>query len=315
MQIALDFERIERITERGGFDACAGLTWSSYRPVLEAMESENRLALVALAGETPVALWLSVKTVVDESVECHTLLSVYVAPELRRRGIASRLMKAAEAELASRGVESLTTRYSSLLPNAKAMSGLLQHQSWSEPKADRIRICGRVGDTVSTSRAWDMLLQRLSRRGIRYVSWQDAPVGFLDQAFEMLDLGHAPEWADPRPWCDVLSKEFSLVILDGAGQLSGWVICEPQPKLARFYFPIGWVTPAEQDRGTLVGAYLEGSRRIEGDHGPSALAVLEASPRQGRAWNLFEHHFASFATWSDRLLVSDKTLAPYAAMG
>jgi hypothetical protein len=124
----------------------------------------------------------------------------------------------------------------------------------------------------------------------------------------MVDAGHTPEWADPRPWSDGLSRDLSLAILDGDGELIGWVVCEPQPKFNRCYFPIGWVTPSEQDRGSLVGAYLEGSRRIQSESGPSALAVLEASPRQGRAWQLFENHFSASAQWSDRLLVSRKKL-------
>jgi GNAT superfamily N-acetyltransferase len=304
----LDVVKIEDILEVGALKACADLTWRSYWPILEAPETENRLALVAFADEAPVALWLSVKTPLQDQPQGHTLLSLFVAPAWRRRGVGTHLMQVAETKLAARGVSSLTTSYSSILPGADAMSGLLLNQSWNEPTPDRIRICGRVGDTVTTSRAWDVLLRRLERRGLRYLSWQEADIGVLEQAGAMVDAGHAPEWSDPRPWNEVLSRPLSLAILDGKGALSGWVICEHQPNLSRWYFPIGWVTPAEQDRGTLVGAYLEGSRRIQSEHGSSALAVLEASPRQGRAWKLFENHFSSFALWSDRLLVSQKFL-------
>lgn len=305
----LYFVKFEDITDKGAREACAELTWRSYRAILDAATTENCLALVAFVGESPVALWLSVQTPLEDQQKSHTLLSIVVASAWRRCGIATHLMQMAEAELSDRGVSCLTTSYSSILPGADAMSDVLRKNDWVEPKADRIRICGRVGDTISTSKGWDILLRRLQRRGIRYVSWQEAGVGLLEHAAAMVDAGQAPLWSDPRPWSGTLCQQLSLAILDGEGELAGWVVCEPQPNLNRWYFPIGWVTSKEQDRGTLVGAYLEGSRRIETTNGRSALAVLEASPRQGRAWNLFENHFSSFALWSDRLLVSRKNLA------
>lgn len=304
----LYFVKFENIIDKSSREASSELTWCSYRSILDAAATENRLALVAFAGEIPVALWLSVQTPLEGQQKNHTLLSLVVAPAWRRRGIAIQLMQAAEAELTACGVIGLTTSYSSILPGADAMSDLLRNSDWVEPKADRIRICGRVGDTIATSKAWSMLIQRLQRRGIRYLSWEEASIDLIEQAAAMVDAGQAPLWSDPRPWSGALCKQLSLAILDGEGELAGWVVCEHQPKLNRWYFPIGWVTPKEQDRGTLVGAYLEGSRRIESTNGPSALAVLEASPRQGRAWNLFENHFSSFALWSDRLLVSRKHL-------
>lgn len=304
----LHFVNFDAIVDMELRDACAGLTWRSYRSILDASKTENRLALVAFSGEIPVALWLSVQMPFEGQQRSHTLLSLVVAAAWRRRGVATRLMQMAEVELAARGVSVVTTSYSSILPGAGAMSGLLLNHAWMEPRADRIRICGRVGDTVTTSKAWDLLLRRLQSRGIRYLSWEDTNFDLIEQAAVMVDAGQAPEWSDPRPWSSSLCRQLSLAILDGKGDLAGWVVCEPQPTLSRWYFPIGWVIPTEQDRGTLVGAYLEGSRRIQAKSGPSALAVLEASPRQGRAWSLFEKHFSSFALWSDRLLISQKTV-------
>lgn len=305
----LYFVNFDAIADMDVREACAELTWRSYRSILDAPKTENRLALVAFSGEVPVALWLSVQMPSQGQQRSHSLLSLVVAAAWRRRGVATRLMQMAEVELAARGISLVTTSYSSILPGAAAMSGLLLNHAWIEPKADRIRICGRVGDTVTTSKAWDLLLRRLQSRGIRYLSWQDTDFDVIERAAVMVDAGQAPEWSDPRPWSGSLCRQLSLAILDGKGDLAGWVVCEPQPTLNRWYFPIGWVTPTEQDRGTLVGAYLEGSRRIQAKSGPSALAVLEASPRQGRAWSLFEKHFSSFALWSDRLLISQKTLS------
>jgi GNAT superfamily N-acetyltransferase len=305
---SIHFIKIENIREEKCLEDCVGLTWKSYRPFLEAAQCDNRLALAACAGSVPVGLWLSARTPSEDTPKTHTLLSLFVAPEWRRRGLATDLMQAAEGELSALGISSVTTGYSSILPGADAMSCLLRKQSWAEPVADRIRICGRVGDTFATSRAWALLLKRLQRQGVRYLSWEEAGDGVLEQAAAMVDAGEAPAWSDPRPWKDALSAEFSLAIFDGARGLAGWVICERQEKLDRWYFPIGWVTPPEQDRGTLVGAYLEGSMRIQTGNGASALAVLEASPRQGRAWRLFEKHFSTLALWSDRLLISQKNL-------
>lgn len=292
-------------------EAVAPLTWNAYRSLLAAPDPAGRTCcLAAWRGDAPIALAVSSASSEHCLTEgCQSLLSLTVAPAWRRQGVGRRLLTELEDALDRLEVRSLSASFSDRLPEAAAFSALLAATGWDIPTAQRYRICGEVKDTAILFRDRDRLLKRLEGTGFRVHSWRDRAADGHRFAEAVIADGAAPAWARPALWEKSLDPDVSLVIADAAGQPAGWVICEYQPHLSRLYFPIGWMVPPYDARGWLLGAYAVGAERAMAKYGGSTLAVIETGSMQQGMWRLFERHFQPHARWTDRLLISSRSLA------
>lgn len=288
--------------------ALAGLTWPTFHPLLS-VDDDRRTALRPLChavwlGEVPVGLTVSMRS--ERDADEQTLLSLMVKPVWRRQGIGRALLRNLYGALAAQEIRALEVRYSDRLPGAGMFAALLQSEGWSEPLATRRRICGAVRDTVSIFRDRGKVLERLLREGFRVLTWREAGERALALAAALEENGEAPAWADPTPWRHRLHPEASLVLVDARDQVRGWVICEYQEALARWYFPIGWVRAPQAGRGWLLGAYAEGARRLAEAHGDGAMVVVETGRAQAGMWRLLDRHFQPHVHWADHLMESQR---------
>lgn len=292
-------------------DALAALTWGQYRHLLS-MDAQQRqdaraCCIAAWAGDTPVGLVTSARA--SRQSDGQTLLSLFVAKAWRRRGIGRSLLRALDQALRAHGVTAQEVLYSDRLPGAAGFGQLLQAEGWPEPEAVHLRICGPVRETFSVFRHRAGILQRLDREGFRIRTWAEDGERALAHAAAVLAEGAAPGWADPRPWLDMIHPDASMVLITPDDHICGWVMCQHQAELSRWYFPVGWVQEPQAGRGWLLGAYAEGARRLAEAHGDDTRVVVESSCGLKGMWRVLERHFVPYADWSDRMLESIRPLA------
>lgn len=288
--------------------ALAPLTWPSLRPLLEADSPAPRtLCLAAWAGDTPLALAVTAASPDQpESDGWRMLHSLTVAAQARRQGIGRRMLTALCDTLAGQGVARLHCRFSDRLPGAPAFQSLLEAGGWGPCVAERLRICGAVGDTALVFRDRGGLLRRLDQSGFRLTPWAEAAEAATALADREISAGRVPGWAHPAPWAHRLDADLSLVITTATGQPVGWVICEFQPALRRLYYPIGWVIPPHDGQGWLLGAYARGAMRAVDKYGAPTEAVIESGATQAGMWRVFDRHFRPHARWVDHLLAAER---------
>jgi len=298
-------------------EAVAPLTWKSFRGVLAAADPALRaVCLAAWSGDTPVALAVSATSPEHDPEDGQQrLLSLMVAPDWRRQGVARRLLAALEDTLAAMGGLELSAQFSDQLPGAAAFTGLLAATGWTAPTALRYRICGAVQDTFVLFRDRERLLRRLAEGGFRIHSWRDRTEAAVRLAETAIAAGTAPGWSHPGRWQHSLDPDLSLVVTNADGDAVGWVVCEYQPALSRLYYPIGWLVPPYDRQGWLLGAYAVGAERAVAKYGGTTPAVIETGAAQQGMWRLFERHFQPHAHWTDRLVESCRRIAQTEEVG
>lgn len=290
--------------------ALAGLTWGAYAPLLSWSEDEKRrsraVSLAVWAGTVPVGLSVSVKGAGGGQ----NLLSLTVAPAWRRRGVGRLVLRTTTETLIRRGgVTALEACFSDRLPGFDGFTALLAAEGWQAPEPTSHRICGPVRETFSVFRHRAGIIERLNREGFRILTWAEAGMAALAKVAELEATGEAPAWASPRHWLEKLHPEASMVLVDADGDVRGWVVCQHQEAMNRWYFPVGWVRQPQASRGWLLGAYAEGARRLGERHGQDTRVVVESGAGQPDMVRVLERHFRPHADWADRLMVSWRKLS------
>lgn len=293
--------------------ALAALTWAAYRPVLTeagALPSDGGARPVRLAAwRDGIAVGLGLAVAAPQAGTA-SLLSLMVTAAERRRGIGRALLRGLSEEARRLGCSRMHASWSDRLPGSAAFGALLARDGWTPPAAERLRICGPVKHTLALFRDRRGLIARMERGGLRFRSWAEAGPLAEAVAAEGIARGEVPDWADPARWRKSLCPDMSLVLTDADGAVRGWAVCEPQPALNRWYFPVGWVLPPQDKRGWLLGAYAEGARRLAAAHGDETLVVTETSPRLPEMWGLLDKHFRPLAHWTDCYMTSHVVLSP-----
>ena len=261
--------------------------------------------LAAFRHGGPVGLALA--TMNAESGQA-VLRSVMVAREHRRAGIGRALLFQLEMLLKNAGGLAVSVEFSDQLPGRNAFAALLADAEWSAPEAERIRILGRVGRTNEVFRDRERLIGRALREGLSIVPWRDYPDDPRARVLQEIEAGRAPDWTKIGLFADTIDPDFSSILIDEAGQVVGWVICQFHAGVRRWGFPVGWIHEQHQRRGWLLVAYAQGAYHIERLHGADAVAVFESSSGLPMMWRVLEHRFAPYADHVDRLMVSEKSL-------
>lgn len=261
--------------------------------------------LAAFRHASPIGLALAT---LDRRSWRAELKSLVVARSHRHAGTGRALLRQAETHLKDAGGAIVSTEFSDLLPGRAAFAALLACAGWNAPEAGRIRILGRVGRTNDVFRDRERLVQRALRDGLSIVSWRDHDGDPQALIAREIEAGRAPEWTRSGLFADTIDPDFSSILIDGAGEVVGWVICQFHPGVRRWGFPVGWIHEQHQRRGWLLVAYAQGAHHIERLHGPDAVAVFESSSGLPMMWRVLEHRFAPYADHVDRLMMSEKSL-------
>jgi GNAT superfamily N-acetyltransferase len=105
----------------------SALTFSSYRDALESRDAAIGLTGVgATSSGDPVGLALARRR--DQAPA--ELVSLYVVPDFRRRGLGARLLQQLQWELAAAGSDRLEARYAADAPGTAAFDGVLRRCQW-----------------------------------------------------------------------------------------------------------------------------------------------------------------------------------------
>lgn len=129
------FHRLDAAAAAEPFRA---MTFPRFRSRLRELGPESPVAAVGLteAAEAteaiPVGLALAVCG--TEDGRAADLLSLYVNPNYRGRGLGRRLLTAMEDQLEQRGMHRLNTVYMTRLPHLEAYEAVLRANGWSEPR-------------------------------------------------------------------------------------------------------------------------------------------------------------------------------------
>ncbi len=116
----------------------AAMTFPLFRPLLKTLGAEEQdpesvrpVVCRARAGNKPTGLIVArLPTDVEPAAE---ILSIFVAPDLRKQGIATYLIGSLEEALIRRGVPSVLGVYMTSLPNIPAIEGMFAKSGFSAP--------------------------------------------------------------------------------------------------------------------------------------------------------------------------------------
>ena len=218
--------------------ALAALTFPSYRPLLpccltgEVPNGLMVLALVARAGDTPVGLvmaqWQQHIDVAGDGSPSHIaaqLISVCVAPDWRRSGIAVQLMRAMEDEVRKRGGMHLTTSYTTRMPAWQAFEQLLATCHWATPTPSLLMSQGRVADVLASptlAQAHD------APPGFELFDWSQRRADEVARLQRDVESGLIPSTLSP--FADVEEIEPNISVgLRHQGEVVAWMIVTRSP--------------------------------------------------------------------------------------
>ncbi len=239
---------------------CLRMTFPAYQHLLSLRPAVRLLtegggpvvqpvALVARSVESLVGLALADRPV-DGGLETAELLSLFVDPPWRRRGVATALVEGMEDALRSRGATSLAASYMTGKPSVAVLERIWRTRGWTTPALRSVAVRFTLQEAMATPWYGRM---NLRPAGAEVVSWTDvAPAEHL----------HIRESHERSPWV--------------ASGLESWV------HAAAGFDPVSSVGLRDPGRGGWLGDQPSDGR-ADGQvhlqlHAPRPLAACEDLP-------------------------------------
>ena len=248
----------------------AAMTFPVYRPLLTLAPTTRHpeqgdarrvqpLALAARAGDAPAGLVIG-EVPIDPG-EPPEMLSLFVRPELRGRGIGTALVAALEQEVARAGFDRLVTVYTRGKPAIEAVERILWKRAWEAPQTRTLSVrfppAAALEAEVFAERRMGVLAA-----GLELFAWRDLGAAERD---ELRASHERSPWITPAlaPW-RFEAAGFDPVSSVGArwrGAVVGWVINhEVTPGTVRF--TCSFMRKDLSRRGRIVPLYRESIRRL-----------------------------------------------------
>jgi GNAT superfamily N-acetyltransferase len=125
------------------------LTYPHFAPLLHSLATQSNVVAVGAEVEgVPVALAIARLDRLDDAMPMQgQVLSLFVTPDHRNRGLGRLLLSHLEAELGDRGCQQLEIRYLSG-PQSPALERILVQQQWFAPQATAL-VCYASTDRVT----------------------------------------------------------------------------------------------------------------------------------------------------------------------
>lgn len=266
----------------GGGAAFASLTFPRLAWALDALPA-GWVAVGATvdgkAGGGQAAAGLALGMIQDNTAH---LLSLTVAPGLRRRGIGRRLARAWEASAVAAGATALRAGFSERLKGRAALAATLAGAGWSAPRLSQVWAIGETGPMVEAVGRWPAVAARLREPdGFTFDSWDR--VGPADAealaalAAEPDCLPHMP----PRLGAERIEPLCSIAVRRH-GALVGWVLGERTDRVPldgyrerrAIYYRSAYLARPLWHSGVLVGAYWHAYARQAAAFGPESVAMF-----------------------------------------
>jgi GNAT superfamily N-acetyltransferase len=194
------------------------LTFPYFRPWLQQPDLDL-IAIGATLASRPVGLLLARASTEDERIgQIH---SIFVSPDQRRVGVASRLLARAECELQKISKIGASITYMDSGPSTPALEALLQELGWGPPSA-RMLICESDFETI-TKAPW--LSMREFPPEFEVFPWVDLTASERENL--SLECGKPNSWFPEvlSPfWFDQRIEPVSSLGLRYRGDIVGWCI-------------------------------------------------------------------------------------------
>ncbi|MGH7338202.1 MAG: GNAT family N-acetyltransferase, partial [Myxococcota bacterium] len=248
----------------------AAMTFPVYRPLLDLAPTTRHpeqgdeipvqpFALAARLGDRTVGLALGELPL--SVVSRPELLSLFVEPGFRNRGIGRRLVEAAEREVAVAGGGELTAVYTAGRPSIPAVERILWKRAWEAPEPRTVSVRFAPADFLATELFSERRMAALGAR-LELFAWRD--LGAAEKAaIRASDERH--RWITPmlafwrfeRAGFD----ELSSIGARYKGEVVGWVINHALgPDAVRF--TCSFLRKDISRRGRIVPLYRESLARL-----------------------------------------------------
>lgn len=287
-------------------------TFPRYRGLLAGTElpetATERIAVGATFDGVPVALaFLSRK---HDETRARRLLSIMVAPLLRRQGIAGRLLREIEVLAIADGTGQLSAVHSSRMAGAAAFTALLRAAGWTAPEEFEYRLAGKAGWALQARADWGDFLARISARGYHSTTWSDLTAADRDAIGTIVQgLPERDRSFDPlaiHPDLPVI-HEVSLA-LRRHDEIVGWVLGSRGALRDTVYYSHGYVVHKVRRPGWLVAGVRDVCERQCALLGPHTLSVFEAAAGNTDMRRFMDRQLKPYSEWTDSRYKSEKVL-------
>ena len=285
-----------------GFDR---FTFPRYRALIAEVIPPNaekrRVIIGAWLGDTPIGLALY-SLPWGEGLTQRRLLSVMVAPLMRRQGLAKQMLQAGNTKAASLGTTELMCGHSSNLTRKMAFEALLRADGGPAPREFEYRLAGRAGWSALALHDWARFLARLQASGYQSTPWTDITAEDRAQIQQLLadQVTEAERAFDPFPveTRDTFLPAMSLV-LRKHGAVVGWIVGQSGAKANSVHYSNGYVLPSVRRTGWLVGGVREVCERQAAHLGPQSLSVFETADHNTPMRRFMDRNLKPYAEWTD----------------
>ena len=223
--------RIEIREVRGDLSDFSGMTFPAYGPLLSRASfvgtedgrtvAMNRIAHAAWLEDEMIGLALA--THLPDQDDIAQLLSVYVVPYARNRGVASALVGAIELAASRYGIRELACRYTTGKASIEFVERILARRGWSPPRTGGLLVRFAPREALESHLLSSRMMSRMSR-SLEIAPWSEVT---QDEKSWMrrsnLKEGWIPEGLDP--WsAERLKAHDSSVAARYRGRVVGWII-------------------------------------------------------------------------------------------
>lgn len=189
------------------------------------------------------------------------LLSIFVAPDLRSRGLGRALVSACEQLLAAMGARELQAVWTAGKASSEAVERILARLGWTPPVIRTVTVRFQPARMLTLPILSDRYLQALDR-GFSIDSWESVSpeeLGALRASNET-----AP-WVTPglEPWSYRGGQDFdpaTSVVARKQGRIVGWVLNQPIDA-RRLRFAVSFLERRWSRRGGILPLYRESLER------------------------------------------------------
>lgn len=280
-----------------------GLASRRFHPLL-AKADETVVAIGAIAGARPVGLALGTRHE-GGGVE---LLSIAVAPGLRRKGLGLALVKAFEEEARHRGGREIAARINETMAGRAAFETLMAKAGWRSAVEEGLVVVGRAGAMADVAGTWPAISRRIERPDAYRFEPLVLSDADRDDVRRYLSLPGSADMYGPLDERIAYERDYSIAIRR-RGRLIGWLMATPADRtfveadhpgrdLPALRYLEAFVDPDYWHSGITVAAYHHCYARQAQAFGHHSLAIYYTSPGRPRMVALTRRRFAALA---DRL--------------